>query len=412
MHHSTSGLRLSGIFHVLACALVIAAPSLVQGQVQQRAKLVASDGEERDRFGWSVGISGGVAVVGAPKHDGGARNKGAAYVFERTPGGRWTQVAKPTEAEGEQREYFGWGADVDGDTVIIGSPLLVRGGTDRGGAFSFERSGGAWPMDVEFFAGRGQEFGYCISVERDQVMIGVPGADNDDGEMFIFDRSNGEWELVRGLEAPDSQSGDRFGAAVAIRGDLAVAGAYGDDDSGYNSGSAHVFGISGKRWEWASKLVPREVTESDLFGFSVAVAGRQILVGAPQHDGTGFDSGAVFVFEADEKGDWGEIDRLTPGDGASGDQFGYSLAASSELAVIGAIGDDDRGRTAGSAYVFQFSNGRWSHLAKLTADDAQAGDLFGFSVAVDSERVLIGAPRDDDRGESAGAAYVFEIDGK
>ena len=190
MNQRNSGLRFSGIFHVLACALVMAAPSPAEGQVRQRAKLVAADGEAGDRFGWSVGVSGGVAVVGAPKHDGGARDKGAAYVFERTPGGSWTQVAKPTEVEGGQREYFGWGVGADGDTVIIGSPLLFRGGTDRGGAFSFERSGGAWPMDVEFFAGTGREFGYCISIDHDQVMIGVPGARNDDGEMFIFDRSN------------------------------------------------------------------------------------------------------------------------------------------------------------------------------------------------------------------------------
>jgi hypothetical protein len=100
--------------------------------------------------------------------------------------------------------------------------------------------------------------------------------------------------------------------------------------------------------------------------------------------------------------------KLTAADGASGDWFGYSVALSGERIVIGAFYDDDNGSASGSAYVFEREGGTWQQKQKLTAADGASGDRFGFSVAISGERIVVTTYGDDDKGDNSGSAYVFE----
>ncbi len=104
-----------------------------------------------------------------------------------------------------------------------------------------------------------------------------------------------------------------------------------------------------------------------------------------------------------------ELDKLTTPDGAYGDDFGYRYAVQGDTAIVGALYDDHAGGVdAGSAYVLVRSGGSWSLVPpKLTASDAQAGDRFGISVALDGDTALIGADQYYNAGDLAGAAYVF-----
>ena len=106
-----------------------------------------------------------------------------------------------------------------------------------------------------------------------------------------------------------------------------------------------------------------------------------------------------------------EQTKLTASDGATGDNFGWSVAVSGDgnSVVIGARYDDDRGSNSGSAYVFTRSGSSWTQQAKLTASDGAASDNFGWSVAVsgDGSTAVIGAHGDDDRGDGSGSAYIF-----
>ena len=99
--------------------------------------------------------------------------------------------------------------------------------------------------------------------------------------------------------------------------------------------------------------------------------------------------------------------KLTAGDGAAGDWFGWSISISGDTMVVAAPADDDNGTDSGSVYVFQRSGSSWSQQAKLTASDGAAGDLFGNSIAIDEDTMVVGARRDDDDGTDSGAAYVF-----
>jgi hypothetical protein len=100
--------------------------------------------------------------------------------------------------------------------------------------------------------------------------------------------------------------------------------------------------------------------------------------------------------------------KLLAGDSAVSDQFGWSVAVDGDTAVIGAVGDDDKGEDSGSAYVFvRAADGTWNQQTKLTADDGVAKDYFGVRVSVSGDTAVIGATGDDDRGITSGSAYVF-----
>ncbi|MBN1341641.1 MAG: FG-GAP repeat protein, partial [Phycisphaerae bacterium] len=126
-------------------------------------------------------------------------------------------------------------------------------------------------------------------------------------------------------------------------------------------------------------------------------------------------SGSAYVFQRDQGGadNWGQVAKLTAEDAAAGDQFGYSVSMSGDTVVIGAYKDDDAGTESGSAYVFQRDQGgadNWGQVAKLTAADAAALDWFGQSVSISVDTVVIGAQFDDDAGSYSGSAYVFQRD--
>jgi hypothetical protein len=154
------------------------------------------------------------------------------------------------------------------------------------------------------------------------------------------------------------------------------------------------------------KLEAKDGAAYDYFGVSVAVSfdGARVVVGANGHESY---SGSAYVFDGDTGA---QLLKLAAEDGAAGDEFGRSVAMSSDGArvVVGAYWDDDLGHASGSAYIFDGANG--AQLLKLAAEDGAAGDRLGYSVAVSSDgsRAAVGVFRDDDLGPDSGSAFVFE----
>jgi hypothetical protein len=142
------------------------------------------------------------------------------------------------------------------------------------------------------------------------------------------------------------------------------------------------------------KLLAGDGAAGDYFGASVAVSGNTAIIGAYGDDDKGSGSGTAYVFVRAADGTWSQQAKLTADDGASWDVFGCSVAVSGDTAVIGAYADDDKGSASGSTYVFvRATGGAWSQQAKLTADDGAASDWFGYSVAVSGDTAVIGAFR-------------------
>ncbi|MCK4871317.1 MAG: FG-GAP repeat protein [Phycisphaerales bacterium] len=209
------------------------------------------------------------------------------------------------------------------------------------------------------------------------------------------------------LLASDGAEGDYFGCSVAISGTTAIVGADGDDDNGHFSGSAYLLDISDPaNPTQIAKLLASDGAAVDEFGFSVAISGTIAIVGAygDGDDGGGDDFGSAYLFDPTTGQ---QIAKLLASDRAAGDQFGRSVAISGTTAIIGAWLDDDNGDNCGSAYLFDTTTGQ--QIAKLLPSDGAAGDRFGCSVAIDGTTAIVGAIRDDDNGLESGSAYLFDI---
>ncbi len=317
-----------------------------------------------DFFGWSVAISGDTALVGAWLDDERGRDAGAAYVFRRR-GDRWSPQAKLTATDAKAGDYFGAAVALDGERALIGAPL-----------------GG----DEAYFAG-------------------------DAGAVYLFERRGTGWEQVQRLTASAASSGDLFGRAVALVNDTAVIGAYGDRDNGVNAGAVYVFKRSESGWVEQAKLKADDGRTDDRFGASVALNGtadgETLLIGAYRHDARGIDAGAAYVFNRAEDG-WQQQAKLTASDGTDLSFFGFSVALAGETALIGAWRDATQAPDAGAAYVFVRAKDGWRQQEKLSGKVDQG--RFGYAVALQADRALIGAYLDDSLDSASGAAYLVERD--
>ncbi len=157
-------------------------------------------------------------------------------------------------------------------------------------------------------------------------------------------------------------------------------------------------------------LTPSDGGSGDRFGLSTAVSGTTAIVGSYLHDSIGTDVGAAYVY-LQSGTSWSQQQKLTPPSGNAGDGFGFSVAIDGDTAIVGAWQDDTVATDAGAAYVFTRSSGTWSLQEKLTPTGGAAGDFFGFSVAVRGDTAIVGAFSDDSVASGAGAAYVYSRSG-
>ena len=332
----------------------------------QQAQLLASDGVAGDEFGYSVAISGDTIVVGSLRAETPLSNSGAAYVFVRN-GSVWTQQQKLTANDGAAEDEFGNAVAINGDTVVVGSH------------------------------------------SADQ-----PNGNGHAGAVYIFNRSGSVWTQSQKLIPTGTiLFGDFLGESVAISGDTIAAGAYGDDEPQSNAGTIYVYVRSGGVWTQQQKLIVPDGTTNDSLGMAVAIDGDTIVAGA--REDTPIVSqpayGAAYVFVRNG-GVWSQQQKLTASDGAGFDRFGWSVAVMGDSIAIGAREDDtSAGPDAGSAYIFTRSGATWTEQQKIVQSDAFNGDRFGASVGFQSNSVLVvgAAEKNLPTSGGAGVAYIFTL---
>ncbi len=428
----------------------------------QTAYLKAANAGAGDEFAFAVATSGDTIVVGARfedsastanpnPNDNSAPDTGAAYVFVRNGSG-WTQQAYLKANMGEAGDDFGFAVAIDGDTIVVGASGEESGTgdpndnsrTDSGAAYVFVRNGTTWSQqaylkpsnpDISDLAGR------SVAISGNTIVVGAYNEDsngsspNDNsaanaGAAYVFVRNGTSWSQQAYLKASNVTAGDEFGRSVAITGNTIVVGApYEDSSSAANpdnnsftdAGAAYVFTRSGTNWTQRAYLKASNVAPGAQFGYAVAIAGNSLAVGATGES----DTGAAYIFVGSDA-NWSQQAYLRADNAGNLDYFGAFVALSGDILAVGAPGEDsasantpnDNSRTdSGAAYVFTRSGINWTQRAYLKADNPGADDLFGTSVAIAGDTLVVGAPYEDsssttpnENAANAGAAYVFLSD--
>ena len=187
-----------------------------------------------------------------------------------------------------------------------------------------------------------------------------------------------------------------------------MVGAINADVGGPDSGAAYVFQWNGSAWTQEAKLVAEDGEGGDFFGFSVSINGDAAVIGAYAEGPHKSFKGAAYVHRR-VGGAWSQEAKLTASDPHRKDLFGSSVSVDGNLVVVGATQADDGPKDTGAAYVFQWTGTTWSEELKLTASDGAKGDLFGETVSIEGNVVVVGSPQDDDAGSSSGSAYVYDL---
>ena len=442
---------LSSIFLTIAITVGFSAASSAQDSVglpeDQRLEIPSEDPTE-DGFGYSVAVDGDTMVVGAPDFG----ENGAVFVFENTAEGWVAQqqlTAESVVSDGlifdlSIGDQFGHSVAIDGDTIVVGAPTGVP---------SFV------PLEDEFPSFVPPEGPVLILPPEDLVIspLGVavaPVASSAPGVAYAFEFDGTQWNEEQQLNASDFFSldgeffvpGEGFGNSVAIDGDTIVVGepfnTACDLDFGIlrpiscgGEGGAYVYERAEETWQGQQRLAPELFSgvSDDLFGYSVAIDGDTIVIGAPFGQeiderflafGIVFDPGSfangvahVFAFDGDE---WNETQRLAGDnevndevilDGRLGfleadtaDQFGYSVAIDANTIVVGALLENGQSFDEGAAYVFANEGDSWVEEATLTPIDAEPDARFSRSISIEGDTIVAGAPFN---GPLAGAAWVF-----
>ena len=213
----------------------------------QEAELNAGDGAAGDKFGRAVSVDGDVVVVGSVFADAGATDAGAAYVF-RWNGTSWTQEAKLVAPDAGAGDWLGFSVGVSGDTAVVGAYRNGGGANkDKGAAYVFRFDGTRWDQEARLTASDSQandRFGWSVAISGETIVVGTPlgdAGDEDTGSVYVFHRTGTVWTEDLKLHASDSEQGDAFGASVSVVQDTVFVGAPGEDDSGSSAGAVYVY---------------------------------------------------------------------------------------------------------------------------------------------------------------------------
>ncbi len=397
------------------------------GTTWNRVKeLVPSGSAANHYFGASIAMDGDYAIVGA---FGGSR----VHFFKKDQGGaeNWGELVMRAGSG-----YSGLSVDLDGDKAIAGAYGADGAAANQGNARIYRRDkdgADAWGQVVILnHPGTppiaNDNIGRSAAISGDIAAVGSHVADEpgfvDTGVVWLYqETSQDNWALIKKLVNPNGASASNyFGSSVDVKdldgdgtADRVVIGAYGDDTYGSNKGSLFVYERNqggADNWGQIKKVVPTVEEHGAYFGRSVDLSGTTLVAGAAREDSNGNDSGAVYVFERDQGGseNWGQVKRMT-GENA-GDLYGFEVAISGDTMVIGAPYEDTGGTNRGAVYVYYRDNGgagNWGLEKKIPYGGAGgAGDaFFGWALDLSGDILIVGAPNDDTNANNSGYTYVY-----
>jgi hypothetical protein len=374
-----------------------------------QTKLLASDAAQYDYFGLSVAVKGDTAVIGAYGKSDLARNAGAAYAFARNAGA-WAQQARLGTSTPLIDAYLGATVATNGSYTAAGAPYASVGAQNDGVVYLF--SNATWqqqtillPNDPDSLS----QFGNALAINDNTLFVGAPMHDSfgvNAGAVYVFTFDGVSWVQRQKLIGADTASGDRFGSALALNDGWLAVSAPLHSSPGSPGGAVYLFEFDGVSWVQRYKVGAPDTIAGDRFGSAIALDDGWLAVGVPLHRFVGSASGAVYLFEFNGTA-WVQRQKFVASDTVGGDQFGSALALENQRLVIGAPLHSSNGPASGAVYIFERATTTWIERAKLIGSDTNAGDRLGGSISIDGNTILVGAYGDTAAGPGTGAAYVF-----
>lgn len=417
---ASSGAELGAAIALHDGLALIGAPGSQAGEVRvlsvsagaaEIAALVGPDARTGDRFGSALILDETRALIAA-----GAAllGEGSVMVYRRNSA-TLTLLTQLDIDDGGTSSRFGVSLALAADGALIGADLDPVGPNGGQGSVRWylTQPGGAIAAG-QLDSGDGAMFdryGSSVAIDGDNAIVGAFLEDTlagaDAGRAHTFARNGDQWSYGGPLDAPDAASERRYAASIDIDGDYAVIGAYWDVIAdNVDQGSAYIYRRESGKWVFDTKLIASDGRARDLFGFAVSILGDRVLVGARGAARPFIDQGKAYVFVR-TGAVWSEEAQLDTPEADAFQYFGASVALTSDRAVIGAPGfDKEPGPpSAGAVFVFSLESGQWVPLVGLQAPVPRANAAFGFSLAANSQHVLIGAFQDGTAAQ--GAAFVY-----
>ncbi len=372
-----------------------------------------------DRFSISVAISGTRVVVGAYQDDTGGIDVGSSYVYDLSSGTPTVPLATLNNPNPAAFDYFGWSVAISGTRVVVAAYQDDTGATDAGSAYVYDLSSGTPTVPVVTLNNPGPAandyFGNSVAISGTRMVVGAPNDDAgaiNSGSVYVYDLSSGTPTVpVVTLDNPGPAANDNFGYSVAISGTRVVVGAFNDNTGTTAAGSAYVYDLaSGTPTVPVATLNNPSPAPSDNFGISVAISGTRVVVGAWLDDTGATNTGSAYVYDVNSGTPTVPVVTLNNPGPATSDYFGRAVAISGTRVVVGASYDDTGASDAGSTYVYDVSSATPSvPVATLNNPSPAANDRFGSSLAISGTRVVVGASADDTGATDAGSVYVYDV---
>ena len=362
------------------------------------------------------------------------------FIFGFAIGQNWTMQNKITANDRHLDDRFGSAIAYSGNFAVVGSPLHDFDNfnetfiNNSGAAYIYQKnSDNEWVFYQKITANKrhaNAQFANAVAIKDKTIIIGAHQESLDEnnnnflekaGAAYVFLlNENGKWNQSQKIVSLDRDANDKFAHAVGVTDNHLILSAYTQDkdQNGNNeltdAGAVYVYIKNiDSQWNFHQKIVAQDRDEYDLFGSSLAIDNDKLIVGAvyEDHDAYGNNfvngSGSAYMFEMNAAEQWFQTQKITAPVRLGKDLFACSVAINNNKLVVGAknCATNESNSTpinnAGAAYVFNRDfNGQWAFVQKIIARDRMINDAFGVSVAISDQYIMVGAENQNQHDET------------
>ncbi|MFA7287510.1 MAG: T9SS type A sorting domain-containing protein [Melioribacteraceae bacterium] len=368
-------------------------------------------------FGYAVSVYGEFSAVSAPyeTYDN-ITSSGAIYIYKLKES-KWKFFQKITPSDPSPMKLFGVALKMVGNTLLVGAP---NDNIKSGSAYVFKYNGELWieekkitPKNPIMF----QCFGTALDLIPGFAIISSVSSENNNaasGTVYIYRITSKEWIEEAKIISSVNDDNDLFGESLAIVSpDQFIVGSPRSSAFIENGGALFCFRNTSSGWKSLQTLNSAYPRKEGLFGCSMSYSKNKLIVGAMQEIVDSSNSGAAYIYNINEQGEWQFEKRLTPENQKKQDYFGMAVSLEEDIAIVGSP-KWDKGKLKtnndmGCANVFSNSDSGWVSIGRIVPEDGREDDHFGMAISSFGSNLFIGSRLDDVDAINNGSAYSFNL---